>query len=163
MRKGRGNGGLWKARKTIVRCFPTFPQTLEIARKVHREIKNQAERFPHSLRPRLLAYVDFKSRKDKNPLRLPFAHFRLIFGLEKTWTSTRTTARLLTDAGGLCGENGPIGVLTLSFHNRPLVREVRRPCDNEGKRDDFRHQWTGCSRAGCGNSAVARHAQYYRR
>ena len=88
MRKGRGNGGLWKARKTIVRCFPTFPQTLEIARKVHREIKNHAERFPHSLRPRLLAYVDFKSRKDKNPLRLPFAPFRLIFGLEKTRGAT---------------------------------------------------------------------------
>jgi hypothetical protein len=32
MRKGGGNGGLWKARKTIVLCFPTFPQTLGAAK-----------------------------------------------------------------------------------------------------------------------------------
>jgi hypothetical protein len=56
-------------------------------------MKNNAERFPHSLRPRLLAYVDFKSRKDKNPLRLPFAPFRLIFGLEKTAKLENTGSR----------------------------------------------------------------------
>ena len=104
MRKGRGNGGLWKARKTIVRCFPTFPQTLEIARKVHREIKNRAERFPHSLRPRLLAYVDFKSRKDKNPLRLPFAPFRLIFWIGKD-CSQRTGTPLAKPTENLLLQN----------------------------------------------------------
>jgi hypothetical protein len=28
--------------------------------------------------------TEFKTRKDKTQLRLPFASFRLIFGLEKT-------------------------------------------------------------------------------
>jgi len=36
--KGGGNGGPWKARKHSG-CFPTFPQTLEIAPRVHREMQ----------------------------------------------------------------------------------------------------------------------------
>jgi hypothetical protein len=45
-KQGRGNGDLWKARKTIVRCFPTFPQTLEIAPTEQQKNEDNAGAIP---------------------------------------------------------------------------------------------------------------------
>src|ERR1700728_3644083 len=69
MRKGGGNGGLWKARKTIVPCFPTFPQTLEIARRMHRkmEIMQSDSHIPSAP----AASINFISRKDKTRFAYP--------------------------------------------------------------------------------------------
>src|ERR1700733_13638218 len=69
MRKGGGNGGLWKARKTIVPCFPTFPQTLEIARRMHRkmEIMQSDSHIPSAP----AASITFISRKDKTRFAYP--------------------------------------------------------------------------------------------
>src|ERR1700733_10095799 len=69
MRKGGGNGGLWKTRKTIVPCFPTFPQTLEIARRMHRkmEIMQSDSHIPSAP----AASINFISRKDKTRFAYP--------------------------------------------------------------------------------------------
>src|ERR1700735_3420484 len=69
MRKDGGKEGLWKARKTIVPCFPTFPQTLEIARRMHRkmEIMQSDSHIPSAP----AASINFISRKDKTRFAYP--------------------------------------------------------------------------------------------
>jgi len=69
MRKGGGNGGLWKARKTIVLCFPTFPQTLEIAHRMHRKMEIMQSDFHIPSAP--AASINFISRKDKTRFAYP--------------------------------------------------------------------------------------------
>jgi len=64
-------------------CFPPFPQTLEIARRVHRKMKTMRS-DSHITSAPAASMNQFQNPKGKNPLRLPFASFRLIFGLEKT-------------------------------------------------------------------------------
>jgi len=49
-KEGRGNGGLWKARKTVV-LFSALPTGLGNRSKTGSENEDRAERFPHSLRP----------------------------------------------------------------------------------------------------------------
>src|ERR1017187_254323 len=65
-------------------CFPPFPQTLEIARKVHRETKIMRSDSHIPSAPATASMNRIQIPKGQNPLRLPFASFRLIFGLEKT-------------------------------------------------------------------------------
>ena len=75
-------------------CFPPFPHTLEIARTRHRNMKGMRSDFHIPSAP-AASMNQFQNTKGQNPLRLPFATFRLIFRLEKTlgpscpWGSTR--------------------------------------------------------------------------
>jgi hypothetical protein len=64
-------------------CFPPFPQTLEIARREHRNMKILRS-DSHIPSAPAASMNQFQIPKGQNPLRLPFASFRLIFGLEKT-------------------------------------------------------------------------------
>ena len=76
MRKGRGNGGLWKARKTVVRVF----------RPSHKPWKSKKpiSTFPPPRDATTNIIHLSKPERTKTRLRLPFASFRLILGLEKT-------------------------------------------------------------------------------
>ena len=68
-------------------CFPPFPQTLEIARTAHREMKiMRSDSHIPSATTKTASMNQIQYTKGQNPLRLPFAAFRLIFGLEKTGT-----------------------------------------------------------------------------
>jgi hypothetical protein len=65
-------------------CFPPFPQTLEIARKVHRETKIMRSDSHIPSAPATASMNEIQIPKGQNPLRRTFASFRLILGLEKT-------------------------------------------------------------------------------
>ena len=67
-------------------CFPPFPQTLEIARREHRNMKILRS-DSHIPSAPAASMNQFQIPKGQNPLRLLFASFRLIFGLEKTHDS----------------------------------------------------------------------------
>jgi hypothetical protein len=67
----------------MVRCFPPFPQTLEIARRVHQERKIIRSDFHIPSAP-AADMNRIQNPKGQNPLRRSFASFRLIFRLEKT-------------------------------------------------------------------------------
>jgi hypothetical protein len=64
-------------------CFPPFPQTLEIARREHRNMKILRS-DSHIPSAPAASMNQFQIPKGQNPLRLLFASFRLILGLEKT-------------------------------------------------------------------------------
>jgi hypothetical protein len=83
--KGRGNGGLWKARKTMV-LFSALPTDLanrsnQSSGKMN--IVRSDSHIPSAPEPTTKLY-QIQNPKGQNPLRLPFASFRLIFQLEKT-------------------------------------------------------------------------------
>jgi hypothetical protein len=69
-------------------CFPPFPHTLEIATGEHRNM-NITRSDSHIPSAPAASMNQFQIPKGQNPLRLPFASFRLIFGLEKTAPSLR--------------------------------------------------------------------------
>jgi hypothetical protein len=74
--EGRGNGGLWKARKTVVRVF----------RPSHKPWKSKEpiSTFPPPRNATTNIIHLSKPERTKTRLRLPFASFRLILRLEKT-------------------------------------------------------------------------------
>jgi hypothetical protein len=98
-------------------CFPPFPQTLEIARREHRNMKILRS-DSHIPSAPAASMNQFQIPKGQNPLRLPFASFRLIFGLEKT-------------GGGLvvCRAHRPGARLGARFPRarvEPFIREFSR-------------------------------------
>jgi hypothetical protein len=84
MRKGRGDGGLWKARKTLM-LFSALRTGL--GNRSNRAAKMKIARSDSHISsapqptPKL---TQIQNPKGQNPIRLPFASFRLIFRLEKT-------------------------------------------------------------------------------
>jgi hypothetical protein len=81
---GRGNGGLWKARKTIV-PFSALPTDLGNRAKIMpREKLMPGDFHIPSATVAAATMSKFKTRKGAQLLQLTFASFRLILRLEKT-------------------------------------------------------------------------------